>query len=93
MAKQPNAAVRKLCVEIADAEADDDYESVLEQVNKCMLFLTFDFLAICCVLVIKLNPKDVPVQRCKLVALIQLDQLDEALEMIMQPPPQLGCVF
>ncbi|KAI6218862.1 Signal recognition particle subunit SRP72 [Aphelenchoides fujianensis] len=73
--QQPTAAIRAACTEIAEGEAEGDFEAVLKATNKLS----------------KLNPRDLPVQRCKLTALIQLGQFDEALKMIARiPEHQLG---
>ncbi|KAI6240784.1 Signal recognition particle subunit SRP72 [Aphelenchoides fujianensis] len=73
--QQPTAAIRAACTEIAEGEADGDFEAVLKATNKLS----------------KLNPRDLPVQRCKLTALIQLGQFEEALKMIARiPEHQLG---
>ncbi|KAI6180473.1 Signal recognition particle subunit SRP72 [Aphelenchoides besseyi] len=73
--KQPTQAVRQICTEVVEAEADGDYDAVLKATNKLS----------------KSNPRDLPVQRCKLVALIQLGQFDEALKIIARiPEHQLG---
>uniref|UniRef100_A0A7E4VN07 Signal recognition particle subunit SRP72 n=1 Tax=Panagrellus redivivus TaxID=6233 RepID=A0A7E4VN07_PANRE len=71
------AGVRQACLEIAKAETSRDYDKALKVANK----------------LIRNYRKETYAFKCKLIALIQLEQLSEALDLIKKTPEgQMGNV-
>ncbi|KAH7724737.1 TPR Domain containing protein [Aphelenchoides avenae] len=72
-----SSGVRQCWIDIAKAESTGDYEKALKAANK----------------LIKQYPKETQAFKCKLIALIQLGQFDEALALLKKTPNhQMGDV-
>ncbi|VDM94364.1 unnamed protein product, partial [Onchocerca ochengi] len=64
-------AAKQCFIELAKADTSADYDKALKIANK----------------VLRTFPKETLAFKCKLVALIQLNRLDEALTLIKKTPP------